>query len=234
MLGFQINLTNKMIIFIPIKHNSQRVHRKNFRRFGKEPLFKHTLLKLKNHQVYVDTDSQDIIDLISSDKRLNHVTTYHRKENLRGDKVSVCHLIRNFIEEYNIEQPIVQLHVTSPFLTIKMLEDAYKKISSHDSVVSCTVHNSRFWRKENYGMCPLNHNPVKLEQTQDLPSLYEENSCFYIFNPCVIINLGSRIGSNPYFYEMAYPHNIDIDNEEDWDNAVNVFNSNQAIKKGKL
>ena len=209
-----------MIIFIPIKHNSQRVHRKNFRRFGKEPLFKHTLLKLKKHKVYVDTDSQEIIDRISSDKRLSHVTTFHRKEHLRGDKVSVCNLIKNFVKEYNVKEPIVQIHVTSPFLTIQVLEDAYKKIENYDSVVSCSAHNSRFWRKEKYGMCPVNHNPVKMEQTQDLPTLYEENSCFYIFKPYIIINLGSRIGINPYFYDIQHPINIDIDTEKDWEIAT--------------
>ena len=59
-----------MKIFIPIKHNSQRVHRKNFRKFGKERLFKHTLLKYADQEDYVDTDSQEIIDLITSDDRL--------------------------------------------------------------------------------------------------------------------------------------------------------------------
>ena len=211
-----------MIIFIPIKHNSQRVHRKNFRRFGKEPLFKHTLLKLKKHKVYVDTDSQDIVDLISSDKRLNHVTTFHRKEHLRGDKVSVCEIIKSFIEEYQIKDPIAQIHVTSPFLTVQVLEDAYKKIKNYDSVVSCNVHNSRFWKNEQYGMCPVNHNPVKMEQTQDLPTLYEENSCFYIFNPYVIMNLGSRVGRNPYFYPINKTESIDIDTEDDWEFAINL------------
>ena len=85
-----------MNIFIPIKHNSQRVHRKNFRRFGKEPLFKHTLLKYKNHNVFVDTDSQEVIDLIGQDKRLRHVNVFSRSESLIGDKVSVCDLIKDF------------------------------------------------------------------------------------------------------------------------------------------
>ena len=101
-----------------------------------------------------------------------------------------------------------------------MLEKAYKKITKYDSVVSCNVINSRLWRKEKYGYCPVNHNPLKMEQTQDLPKYYEENSAFYIFEPNVIKTFGTRIGQNAFFYEINEPYNIDIDTEEDWDKAI--------------
>ena len=47
-------------IFIPIKHNSQRVPNKNFRLFEGKPFWEHTVDKLKNFKVYVDTDSQTV------------------------------------------------------------------------------------------------------------------------------------------------------------------------------
>ena len=59
-----------------------------------------------------------------------------------------------------------------------------------------------------------------MEQTQDLPKYYEENSAFYIFEPTVIKNFGNRIGQNPFFYEINEPYNIDIDTEEDWNKAT--------------
>ena len=93
-------------------------------------------------------------------------------------------------------------------------------MKNHDSVVSCNTYNSRFWRKEKYGFCPINHNPIKLEQTQDLPSLYEENSAFYIFSPDIMLSTGNRIGKNPYFYSVEYPFNLDIDTEEDWEKVT--------------
>ena len=99
-------------------------------------------------------------------------------------------------------------------------------MKDYDSVVSCNSHNSRFWRQEKYGYCPVNHNPLKLEQTQDLPALYEENSCFYIFKPDVIRNTGNRIGKNPYFYCLEEPYNLDIDTESDW----KKISSMEAIK----
>jgi len=209
-----------MKIFIPIKHSSQRVPKKNFRNFNGEPLYKHSLLKYSEFEVYVDTDSEQIIYEINNDNRFKNVTVYKRDDKLIGHEVSVCNLIKNFISKYDISCPLVQLHVTSPFLNPKIIKDAYSLMSNHDSVVSCNLHNSRFWRKEKYGLCPVNHNPLKLEQTQDLPTLFEENSAFYIFNPDIIMKFNTRVGLNPYFYPINRPDNIDIDTEEDWEIAL--------------
>jgi len=209
-----------MIVYIPIKHNSQRVPRKNFRLFGKEPLYKHTLLKYTDEEVFVDTDSEEIYLGIKSDERLTNVTVFYRDEGLVGDKTSVCNLLENFILRFNIKKPVVQIHVTSPFLAKETIKEAYNFLGDHDSVVSCNTHQTRFWRKEEYGMCPVNHNPLKLEQTQDLPVLYEENSCFYIFKPEVLLKTGNRIGVNPCFFPVLEPQNMDIDTEEDWEQCL--------------
>ena len=40
-----------MIVYIPIKQNSQRVPEKNFREFKGKPLWEHTVDKLKDHDV---------------------------------------------------------------------------------------------------------------------------------------------------------------------------------------
>jgi CMP-N-acetylneuraminic acid synthetase len=208
---------DKMKIFIPIKHNSQRVPRKNFRFLNGEPLYKHVVLKYLSHDVYVDTDSEEILSELTTDRRFSKIKCYKRKKELTGDKISVCDLIKDFISRYDIVEPVVQTHVTSPFLRASILEEAYGFMKTHDSVVSCNSYNSRFWKKEEYGYCPINHNPLKLEQTQDLPTLFEENSAFYIFEPEVVKASGNRIGKNPYFFPMRYPCNIDIDTERDWE-----------------
>ena len=207
-----------MKIFIPIKHNSQRVPKKNYRVFNGEPLYKHTLLKYTTCDVYVDTDSEEIIKEISKDDRLKNVVPYMRHPDLRGDKVSVCDLIRDFIVRHDIDDVVAQIHVTSPFLNRSAVSVAASQIGpKYDSVVSCTKHNSRFWRNELYGPCPINHNPMKLEQTQDLPTLYEENSAFYIFKSIDFIKSHNRIGVKPFFYAVKHPENLDIDTESDWE-----------------
>ena len=49
-----------MKIFLFIKDKSERLPNKNFLQLGGVELYKHTLLKLKDFEVYVDTDSKKI------------------------------------------------------------------------------------------------------------------------------------------------------------------------------
>ena len=211
-----------MIIFLPIKQQSQRVPHKNFRDFGSEPLYKHTLLKYSEHNVYVDTDSDEVAYGIAEDKRLKHVTVVCRQENLRGNLISVYELIKDFVVRYKIESPVAQIHVTSPFLKEQTVIAAASNLGRYDSVVAATVHHSRFWRREEYGFCPVNHNPSKMEQTQDLPTYYEENSAFYIFTPATILEAGSRVGKNPLFVATSTLESLDIDTENDWSTAMKL------------
>ena len=209
-----------MKIFIPIKHNSQRVPRKNFRLFHGKPLWKHTVDKIsEKHTVYIDTDSKEIINECNS---LANVIVYERHESLLGDKTSVISLLKNFKERYQIKDYICQIHVTSPFLDLKHIQVAKDKLQEgYDSVFGVNEIRQRLWRKESYGYCPINHNPMKLEQTQDLPKYYYENSYLYAFKPHVLDN-NNRIGTNPYLFEIEFPYNLDIDTEDDWRLITNI------------
>ena len=216
-----------MIVYVPIKELSQRVPNKNFRKLGKESLYIRSLKKLKKYKVYVDTDSEKIIKEIGSNEELSHVTPFRRKKELEGHNTSVCDLIDNFIHEFNIDnETICQIHVTSPFIREETIREASLKLNSkNSSVVSCNIYQNRLWRREKYGYCPVNHNPCRLEQTQDLPEFYEENSLFYIFNSDNFKKTKLRISNEPYFYPCNFPENLDIDTEDDWKLCEALVNS---------
>ena len=200
-----------MKLFIPIKHNSQRVPGKNFRDFGGVPLYMHCLKKFSAYERYIDTDSDEILEAVAE---IPGVTAYRRLEEQEGDAVSVCDLIHRFAVEYCEPGEIIcQIHVTSPFLKPQTIDRALSHIHEYDSITGCNVVQSRFWRPEDYGICPVNHNPMKLEQTQDLPVYYEENSSFYMFTASVILETGNRIGKYPMFMSVEWPENLDIDTE---------------------
>ena len=134
-------------------------------------------------------------------------------------EVSVVDLIKNFSEkaELNEDDWICQVHVTSPFLKLEHLELLKEEIKDceYDSAFSVDVIQNRFWREEKYGLVPINHNPMKLEQTQDLPKYYMENSYLYLFKVGVL-KFGNRIGKNPKVVPIDFPYNLDIDTEQDW------------------
>ncbi len=102
-----------MIVYIPIKNHSQRVPNKNFRQFNGVPLWENTVDKLKGHKVYVDTDSDLIMEKC---KPKEWVECFYRKRHLLGDAISVVDLLKIFLEKFSISVPLCQLHVTSPFL----------------------------------------------------------------------------------------------------------------------
>ena len=113
-----------MILFTPIKEESQRVPHKNFRQFCGRPLYEYVLQKLNCYPIYVDTDSNKIIENIKTNPDLSHVVAYKRETNLVGHEVSVCSLIESLISRWNIKEPVCQFHVTSPFIKLNTLLEA--------------------------------------------------------------------------------------------------------------
>ena len=62
----------------------------------------------------------------------------------------------------------------------------------------------------------INHNPSILLQTQDLPPVYEENSCFYMFTRENLLARRNRLGNRPLMVEIPRLEAIDIDEESDF------------------
>jgi len=225
-------------IFVPIKTNSTRVPNKNFRDFGGVPLYEHMLNKYANDDIIIaiNTDNESLIEKYHSMKVVGKAGVHsHRREgHLIGDDISVNLIIEDFVNKFCEDDDIIaQIHTTSPFLESKTLIDAIGMLetnSSIDSVVSANVIQSRLWREEGYGYCPVNHNPMRMEKTQDLPKLYEENSCFYVFTAKSFKNSGKRIGLKPYFWEVNFPENLDIDTENDWDFCCQVLKNERNVE----
>jgi len=209
-------------IFIPIKEKSQRVPRKNFRKLGDTELWKINVLKFSQGDipVYVDTDSNRILEEC---RDIPNVQAYRRKSHLLGHEISVNDLLAYFVHTFGAYETICQVHVTSPFLRLATVLNAFEWIEQgFDSVIGCNVHQARFWRLEDYGYCPVNHNPMRLEETQGLPKLYEENSSLYTFTANGFKRHGKRVGVYPYFLEVPFPECLDIDDESDWAKVVKL------------
>ena len=62
----------------------------------------------------------------------------------------------------------------------------------------------------------MNHNPAVLMRTQDLPPLWAENSCIYLFQAANLLRRHQRIGERPLLFEMCNLESTDIDDEHDW------------------
>jgi len=201
-----------MILYIPIKHNSERVPFKNFRKFKGKPLWQYCVKRLnKDFTIWIDTDSPNILEYTN---QIPNVNIYQRPYHLVGNDISVVDLIDNFIVSNDITEPLCQVHVTSPFLQIDHIKHSFDLIDKgFDSVFGVTKTQKRFWGEEGL---PLNHDPRNLIPTQNLKVWYEENSYLYTFRPEVITEFGNRIGGHYHMMEIRFPYNLDIDTEDDW------------------
>jgi CMP-N-acetylneuraminic acid synthetase len=84
---------------------------------------------------------------------------------------------------------------------------------NRDSLFSVTRLQTRLYDKDGNA---INHNPKELIQTQDLPPVYEENSCLYIFTRENLIAKEHRISDRPMMFEIDADEAWDIDEELDF------------------
>ena len=111
----------------------------------------------------------------------------------------------------------LQTHSTNPLLrpeTISRAIHAFlEAYPSYDSLFSVTRLQTRLW--DELGRA-INHNPDVLLQTQDLPPVYEENSCLYIFTRETLLARRHRLGYRPLMFEIDSQEAWDIDEELDF------------------
>jgi CMP-N-acetylneuraminic acid synthetase len=193
-----------------MRHRSERVPGKNHRMVAGRPLYAYILETLSScpelDGIVVDTDSPPIREGVA--REFPSVTLLDRPEHLRAGDVSMNDVLLHDVEQVPAEA-YLQTHSTNPLLrpqTVSRAIDAFQNDREHDSLFSVTPVNVRLWSAEG---AALNHNPKDLLRTQDLPLVYQENSCLYLFRREVFIERRNRLGRNPRLFT--------IDREEAWD-----------------
>ncbi len=201
-----------------MRHHSQRVPGKNYRLLAGKPLYRHiieTLLEVPEiGEILVDTDSPPVIDGLRRD--FPNVKVIERPEHLRSDTISMNEIL--LYDTSRVQADFyLQTHSTNPLLrpgTIsKAIQSFLADYPSHDSLFSVTRLHTRLYNQQGQA---LNHDPDILLQTQDLPPVFEENSCIYIFTRENLYRRGNRLGENPMMFEIDSAEAWDIDEEMDF------------------
>jgi CMP-N-acetylneuraminic acid synthetase len=216
---------------VPMRHHSQRVPGKNYRLLAGKPLYHHIVSTLFSvpeiAQVVVDTDSQQIIDGLTQD--FPKVVILPRPEHLCADAIPMNEILVYDTSQVEAEF-YLQTHSTNPLLRPETISRAIQDIlisyPAHDSLFSVTRLMTRLWDRNG---CPLNHDSTVLLQTQDLPPVFEENSCLYIFTRENLQKRRNRIGEKPLMFEIRSEEAWDIDDELDFEIAD--FLMRKSVKK---
>jgi CMP-N-acetylneuraminic acid synthetase len=201
-----------------MRHHSQRVPGKNYRLLAGKPLFHHileTLLAVPAiGQVVVDTDSEPVMEGLRRD--FPQVMVIERPASLRADDVPMNDILLHDTQQVPADF-YLQTHSTNPLLrpttVVRAIETFLAAYPTKDSLFSVTRWQTRLY--DQHGRA-INHDPSVLIQTQDLPPVYEENSCLYLFTRQNLLKRHHRIGEHPILFEIDASEAWDIDEELDF------------------
>ncbi len=227
-----MNSRYRLVALMPMRHSSERVPGKNYRPFGDgRPLFHHMVEVMlacpQIERIVIDTDS----DLIKEQCAENFpdVLVLDRPEHLLGGMTPMNDVLLHDINEVPSEF-YLQTHSTNPLLSRETMQHAvdmfFEQYPIYDSLFSVTRMQTRLWDSLARA---VNHNPNILLRTQDLPPIYEENSCIFIFPGDLMKQRHNRIGNRPILFEMDGLEAQDIDEEIDFRIADLIFKEARGV-----
>jgi CMP-N-acetylneuraminic acid synthetase len=227
-------MIQKIVALVPMRHESHRVPGKNYRFMAGLPLFHYILNTLQLcpeiAEVVVDTDSPQILAGVK--KEFPKVKLLVRPENLRAGEIPMNEIL--LYDTSQVEADFyLQTHSTNPLLrpeTISKSIDCFlDKYPGFDSLFSVTRLQTRLWDVQGRA---INHDPAVLLRTQDLPPVFEENSCLYIFTRNNLIDRCNRIGERPFLFEIDAEEAWDIDDELDFSIVDSLLTRKRSGMKG--
>jgi len=202
----------KIVAFVPIKLNSERIPGKNLKLLGGKPLYQYildALLRVKGiEEVYVFCSD----DSIAHDLPPN-VKFLKRDESLDSNETLGQEIYSSFIEKVEAEYYVLA-HTTSPFINSSNIDLSIDKVVSGEFDSAFSVHKvmNFAW----YDDKPINYSLDNIPRTQDLKPLYIETSGFFIFKSSVWSKYRQRIGLKPFKCVVNYIEAIDIDEPDDF------------------
>ena len=209
---------DKIVALVPMRHDSVRVVGKNYRPMCGKPLYAHiieTLLACPEiDSVLVDTDSPVILEGLERD--YPEVKRLLRPDHMRADTLPMNDILIYDTQQIDADL-YLQTHSTNPLLKASTISRAIAQLHAnwpeYDSLFGVTRLQTRLWDANTQA---VNHDPNVLLRTQDLPPIYEENSCIYLFTRENLVKRSNRIGYKPMMFEIEAQEAWDIDEEIDF------------------
>ena len=200
-----------------MRHSSERVPGKNYRPFNGKPLYQWIVETLVAsdwiHEVYIDTDSPLLHEQAPTLSK--KVKMIQRPEHLRSGHIPMNDILLHDVSLVEADY-YLQTHSTNPLLrkvTLEKVVESFLSSKEHDSLFTVTRLQERLWTPDGKA---INHDPNKLERTQDLPPVLLENSNLYLFTKKILQERKNRIGFRPMLFEIEEFEAWDIDTELDF------------------
>lgn len=202
----------KVVSFIPIKLNNQRLPGKNLLPLNGRPTCEYIFDTINAvdtiDEKYVYCSSESILKYLPDGIRF-----LKRDRYLDGFHVKGLEIIDHFVRDVDADIYVLT-HVTQPFTKPESIQKALEKVISgeYDSAFSAVMLQDYMWMNGR----PFNYNMKDIPRSQDLEPIYMETGAFFIFRKEVFTKLGQRIGNKPFIYVIDRFEAVDIDTKEDF------------------
>ncbi len=206
----------EIIGLIPVKGNSERIKKKNLRKFCNTNLLELKLKQLKKTKnfksIIVSSESKQVLKIAEK----NGYEVHERDPYYSTSRVPMSEVYSHIASELRGEH-IAWINVTNPLANAKIYDNAvtlYQKIlKSHDSLLSACKRQENFFFKNK----PVNFKPYPWPRSQDLEGLVSLTFAINILKRKNLEKWGSCVGKKPFFYILDSITAMDIDNKIDFD-----------------
>lgn len=219
----------KIVAFVPIKMNNERLPGKNTKAFSDgNPLIScilETLSKVPElDEIYVYCSNPEIQKYFPNEK----IHYLQRSEYLDQSTTKFNEVLSSFAKDVKADVYVLT-HATAPFIKPERFTEGIKAILSdkYDSALSVTKLQEFLWKNGK----PFNYDPVSIPRTQDLTPMFKETCGMYIYRYELISQENKRIGHHPYLVEVSEIEAIDINNPIDFEIADAIYSN--IIKKNE-
>jgi CMP-N,N'-diacetyllegionaminic acid synthase len=212
----------KLVAVIPVRKGSQRVKNKNLRKFSDTNLlsFKiETLKKVKRiDKIIINTDSDEAIEIA---KKYN--VDYKKREKYYASSECSNSEFWSHVAKQTKSDFILFTNCTSPLIKV----ETYNEIIDNFDIQypSCDSINTVSEVKEYLYLnkIPLNFDPNKAPNSQDLPEVIKLNFAVNIIQNKIMYKKKSIVGYKPSFYTLNDIESLDIDTEDDFEYAEFLY-----------
>lgn len=203
----------KVVAFVPIKMNNERLPGKNTKEFSNgRPLISYILETLKKvngiDEIYVYCSNESVKKYLPDGVKYLKRDTY-----LDQSTTSFNEVLTYFARDVDADAYILT-HATAPFISAGTFEKAIAALKSneYDSALAVRKLQEFIWKDGQ----PLNYDPERIPRTQDLEPYYTETCGMYVYTRELIVNEKRRIGHRPCLIEVSEIEACDINNPNDF------------------
>ena len=212
----------KLVAVVPVRKGSQRVKNKNLRKFSDTNLltFKiETLKKVKRiNKIIINTDSEEAIEIAKK----NNVDYKVREKYYASSECSNSEFWSHIAKQTKSDF-ILFTNCTSPLITVKTYNEIIDSFDisypSHDSVNTVSEIKEFLYLNQT----PLNFDPNKAPNSQDLPNVIKLNFAVNILKKETMFKKKSVVGYKPSFYTLNDIESLDIDTEYEFEYAEFLY-----------